>query len=290
MSQQRISNPPILSSAKAGWDGILVEKYCLPASESHELSQYYGISIQLGRPFELEWRLDGGRLHRIQMSQGEVSITPRGIVTQGRWHKAIECLFVSINPTLIERAASELTKTGNIELAAHIGVRDPQIHHIGLALLAELEAGCLAGRLYGESLSLALAVHLFKRYSPSGQPIREPAGDLPWRQLQQVTDYINDNLATGITLTEMAQSIGLSPYYFARLFKQSTGLPSHQYVIKCRIEQAKILLTENKLPIVEIGYRVGCSSQSNFTALFRKHVGITPKAYRQQTKTNGLIF
>lgn len=290
MSQQRVSNPPILSSAKAGWDGILVEKYCLPASESHELSPYYGISIQLGRPFELEWRLDGGRLHRTQMSQGEVSITPCGMVTQGRWHKAIECLFVSINPTLFERAAFELTTTGNIKLAAHIGVRDPQIHHIGLALLAELEAGCLAGRLYGESLSLALAVHLFKRYSSSGQPIREPVGGLPWRQIQQVTDYINDNLAAGMTIAEMAENLGISPFYFSRLFKQSTGLAPHQYVIRCRIEQAKILLTENKLPIVEIGYRVGCSSQSNFTALFRKHVGITPKAYREHTKTKEIIF
>lgn len=290
MSQQRISNPPTLSSARVGWDGILVEKYCLPASESHELSPHYGISIQLGRPFELEWRLDGGRLHRTQMSRGEVSITPRGTVTQGRWHKAIECLFVSINPTLVERAASELTETGNIQIAGRIGVRDPQIHYIGLALLAELETGCLAGRVYAESLSLALAVHLFKRYSLSGQSIREPAGGLSWRQLQQVTDEINDNLAAGMTLTEMAESLGMSPYYFARLFKQSTGLPPHQYVINCRIEQAKILLAENQLPIVEISYRVGCSSQSNFTALFRKHVGITPKAYREQIKSKGIIF
>ncbi len=290
MSQQRIRNPPIVSSARAGWDGILVEKYRLPASETHEVSPHYGISIQLGHPFELEWRLDGRRLHRTQMSRGDVSITPRAMVTQGRWHKAIECLFISINPMLVERAASELTNTGNIEMGAQIGVRDPQIHHIGLALLAELEAGCLAGRLYGESLSLALAVHLFKRYSLSGQPIREPAGGLPWRQLQQVTDYINDNLAAGMTLTQMAESLGMSPYYFARLFKQSTGMPPHQYVINCRIEQAKILLAENKLPIVEISYRVGCSSQSNFTALFRKHVGITPKAYRENITSKRIIF
>lgn len=290
MSQQRISNPPVLSSAKAGWDGILVEKYCLPASESHELSPHYGISIQLGRPYELEWGLDGGRLHRRQMSRGDVSITPYGMVTQGRWNKAIECLFLSINPTLVECAASELTNTGHIEIAAQIGVHDPQIHHIGFALLAELESGCLAGRVYAESLTLALAVHLFKRYSLSGQPIREPAGGLPWRQLQQVTDYINDNLAAGMKLTDMAESLGMSPYYFARLFKQSTGMPPHQYVINCRIEQAKILLAENKLPIVEISYRVGCSSQSNFTALFRKHVGITPKAYREQIKSKRIIF
>lgn len=164
------------------------------------------------------------------------------------------------------------------------GVRAPQIQYIGLALLAELETGCLSGRLYGESLATALAVHLVKRYSTSRKPIREPAAGFSKRQLQQVIDYINGNLASRMTLIEIAAVAGTSPYYLARQFKLSTGLPPHQYVIRCRIEQAKILLTENKWPIVEIGYRIGCSSQSNFTALFGKHVGMTPKDYREQTK------
>ncbi|MDZ8222503.1 helix-turn-helix transcriptional regulator [Nostoc sp. ChiVER01] len=59
------------------------------------------------------------------------------------------------------------------------------------------------------------------------------------------------------------------------------GLSPHQYVIQCRIEQAKFLLTSTQLPIIEIALQVGCSSQSNFTTLFRKHIGITPKAYRE---------
>ncbi|HEY9635947.1 MAG TPA: AraC family transcriptional regulator [Coleofasciculaceae cyanobacterium] len=284
MSQHRISNPPILSSSRAGWNSIVAEKYCLPASEAHELSQHCSISIVLGHSFELDWRLDGGRLHKTQMCKGDISITPNGLLAQGRWNKTIECLVLSLNPTLIERAASESANTGNIEIVPQRGVRDPQIYYIGQALLAELEAGGLAGCLYGESLSLALAVHLIKRYSTSNQPIQEPVRGLSWRKLQQVTDYINDNLTQNLTLSEMADFLEMSPYYFARLFKQTTGLAPHQYVINCRIERAKILLAENKLPLVEIGYRVGCSSQSNFTALFRKHVGITPKAYREQTK------
>ena len=59
------------------------------------------------------------------------------------------------------------------------------------------------------------------------------------------------------------------------------GLSPHQYVIKCRIERAKFLLTYTQLPILEIALQVGCYGQSNFTTLFRKHIGITPKAYRK---------
>lgn len=284
MSQHRILNPPNLSSATASWDSILVEKYCLPASESHELSRDCSISILLSQPFELDWRLDSGHLQTTQMSRGDVSITPYGLQTFGRWHDTIECLILSINPKVVERVAAKSTNTSNIEIAPQRGVRDAQIYHIGLALLAELEAGFLSGCLYGESLSLALAVHLIERYSTSSRLIQKPVGGLSYRKLKQVTDYINDNLAQALKLSEIATSIGMSPYHFARLFKQSTGLSPHQYVIQCRIEQAKVLLAENKLPIIEIAYRIGCSSQSNFTALFRKHVGITPKGYREQTK------
>ncbi|MEH1913155.1 helix-turn-helix transcriptional regulator [Nostoc sp.] len=73
----------------------------------------------------------------------------------------------------------------------------------------------------------------------------------------------------------------MNSYSFCRWFKRLIGLSPHQYVIQCRIERAKFLLTYTQLPIIEIALQVGCSSQSNFTTLFRQHIGITPKAYRE---------
>ena len=79
----------------------------------------------------------------------------------------------------------------------------------------------------------------------------------------------------------MAQT---SPAHFARLFRQATGQTPHQYVIMCRIERAKRLLTETEWPIIEIGHQVGFTDQSYFTAVFRKHVATTPNAYRADTQ------
>lgn len=93
-------------------------------------------------------------------------------------------------------------------------------------------------------------------------------------------EYINENLERDLTLSEIAASVGMSSYHFARTFKQATGLPPHQYLIKLRLENAKRLLAQTNLAIAEIAYRVGFASQSHFTTLFRKHVGTTPKAYR----------
>jgi AraC family transcriptional regulator len=288
MPQQKsevVDHLPVLSSAKSGWENIRVEQYCLPTGESPERElQLHTITIQLGQPLEMEWRLADSHLQNTQMYLGDVSVTPGESSIQTRWHSTAELLLLKLSPTLIECAASESLNTDQIKIIPKWGIRDPQILHIGLALKAEIEAGCLSGRLYGESLGLALAAHILKRYSTSKKAIPQPTGELSKRQLQQVIDYINANLDAKITLTEIASFLGMSPYYFARLFKQSTGLPPHQYLIQRRIEYAKFLLTQSQLPLVEIALRIGSSTQSNFTTLFRKHVGISPKAYREAIK------
>jgi len=55
-------------------------------------------------------------------------------------------------------------------------------------------------------------------------------------------------------------------------------------VILCRMEHAKRLLADTDMPLIEVGLQVGCMDQSHFTALFRTHVAMTPKAYRSHTR------
>ncbi|MEI2582906.1 AraC family transcriptional regulator [Scytonema sp. PRP1] len=270
--------PPIFSSTRTNWDGIVVEYHHLPPAESPELClQQHSISIMLGNEYQIDWRLAGGRLHSAQMRRGEIGITPKGFQTQARWYQDVEFLLVSVNSSLFKRVADNVV---DVELIPHRGVSDPQIFHLGMALKAELEAGCPSGKLYGESVATAVAAHLLKTYSVSPQLI-PPEVNLSERQLRQVIDYIHDNLALDLSLPELAVLVDMSSYSFCRWFKRLMGLTPHQYIIQCRIERAKFLLTYTQLPIVEIALRVGCSSQSNFTALFRKLVGMTPKAYRE---------
>jgi len=91
---------------------------------------------------------------------------------------------------------------------------------------------------------------------------------------------ITENYANEIKLAELAQVAGVSNFHFAREFKRTTGTTPHQYLIKFRVERAKSLLTENELPLAEVGLRSGFSHQSHFTRLFRKITGTTPHMYR----------
>lgn len=109
-----------------------------------------------------------------------------------------------------------------------------------------------------------------------------PHGLLP-AKLRRVTAYIEAHLEDTLPLATLAAVVQLSPNYFASLFKHATGRTPQHYVLECRMARAKQLLAETELPLIAIGPQVGCPDQSYFTALFRKHVAMTPKAYRDAT-------
>ena len=72
----------------------------------------------------------------------------------------------------------------------------------------------------------------------------------------------------------------MSPYHFAKMFKNTTGIPPHRFVTNKRIERAKHLLGEHYLKIVDVALAVGFANQCRFTEAFVRCVGVTPHAYR----------
>ena len=72
----------------------------------------------------------------------------------------------------------------------------------------------------------------------------------------------------------------MSPYHFARLFKRSTGVPPHRFLIRRRIDEARALLAARTVPIGAIARLVGFRTPSHFTTTFRRITGMTPSAYR----------
>jgi AraC family transcriptional regulator len=106
-------------------------------------------------------------------------------------------------------------------------------------------------------------------------------GGLPARRLQQVFNYVRENMAADLSVADMAQVVGMSQYYFSKLFKTSTGTTPHQYVMRQRVERAQELLRQSQTPLLSIATQVGFETQSHFTSVFRRLLGITPKRYRE---------
>jgi AraC family transcriptional regulator len=74
--------------------------------------------------------------------------------------------------------------------------------------------------------------------------------------------------------------VGMSPHYFAQLFRQSTGQSPHQYMLAQRIERAKRLLRNRRLSALDVAVLLGFADASHFSKVFRRIVGSTPTRYR----------
>lgn len=158
----------------------------------------------------------------------------------------------------------------NDALSAHIGAKNEGMNVLVLALHS------LQGELADEVVEAYLGATL--------API-EVIGGLPPRRLQRVFQHIRENISRDLSVSELAQTVGMSQYYFSKLFKMSTGTTPHQYVMRQRVERAQEHLRESRTALAEIATLVGFETQSHFTSVFRRLVGATPKHYREMHQT-----
>ncbi len=187
-------------------------------------------------------------------------------------------LYLALNPVFVSRVAEGLElDTDRIELTEQRGMTDPTLHHIALALRDGVQSGDALDRMYGKALSTALAVHLLREYGAAVLGPKRRYGRLPREKLVRAVDYIQDQLNTDLTVSAIAQAVGLSPDHFTRLFKESTGQSPYRYVVEARVRKAKELLTTGKFTISEAAHYVGFVDQSNLTRHFKRVFGLSPK-------------
>ena len=152
--------------------------------------------------------------------------------------------------------------------------RDTLIFTLALNLKEVIETSCLdADYLRAVGVVLAHQLHL-----PDRDQRKFRGGLARWQQ-RAVAGHIEEHLDEPLQLSELARLARLSPYHFARSFKQSFGLPPHRYHVMRRIERAKALLATSAMSVTDVGFALGFVETSTFTATFRKVTGLTPTAF-----------
>ncbi|MEL0168026.1 MAG: AraC family transcriptional regulator [Pseudomonadaceae bacterium] len=110
------------------------------------------------------------------------------------------------------------------------------------------------------------------------QPARRSALSAP--ELQRLDAYVTANLDHPISVAALAAQVCVSSSHFHALFRESTGVTPHQYVLTLRLREASRLLQETELPVAEVASRCGFSSQSALTHAVRRQWGQTPRSLR----------
>ncbi len=273
-------NKALLSNNSADWGGFYFQYHCQPPPDmvEHSCPQHRIIIHDSTLRSPIIETFEGQQL-RFPVSRGTVRVLPANAQTWAYWQAERQFIMLAFDPNLLTHQVAETTDGNPVELLSLINPSDPLIHSIGLALKTELESGGIGGRLYVDAITTALMAHLLRHYSVQNYSSPPIVNGLPRSALRKVLEYIHEHLDQDLALTRLAAIAHMSPSYFSRLFKQSTGLSPHQYVIRYRIERAKQLLRQSKLSIAEIAYSLGFTHQSHFSHHFKHLTGISPKTF-----------
>lgn len=115
------------------------------------------------------------------------------------------------------------------------------------------------------------------------QKLQAYAGNLyNGNAVEEAKNYIKQNMDKDLTVSEIADHVGMNPEYCTKLFKKNTGFALKEYIVNEKMEAAKMLLATTELPITLISSHVGYGNYSNFTRSFKKVTGSTPMEYRKR--------
>jgi len=275
---------PDLCSADHPWAGYGFEEATPdPGSEtvqSHSYSRTTLLYVTGGGEAILNWK-HRGVWHKDPCRQGTVSIVRRDVEIQSSGlSKPLPMMVLQLDNAKLLHMAPEHVLAIEKWLGSSQVTSDGHLAALLQAMRAEVREGCPSGRLYGESISLALLAYLAGKYA-SPRHVEEREARLSPDQQRELVAYIRANLTDNISVTELADLLQMSPSHFARVFKACFGVSPYRFVMQERIEGAKgMLAATTKLSASQVAMTYGFASQSHFVKVFRQFTGVTPKQYR----------
>jgi AraC family transcriptional regulator len=183
--------------------------------------------------------------------------------------------FLFVDPAMVEEllerpAGPRTSRRGPAEV-----IVSPLAATVLHALVHDLKDGSPGGTLVGDSLIVALVVHL---WGPGSE--RRGGSGLSAAACKRVLGYIEERLDMQVGLAELAELARMSVRHFCRAFRASMGCSPHQYLLRQRVERAKSLIAAREMTLCDIAQAAGFTDQSQLTRTFRKQMGITPAGYR----------
>ncbi len=215
-------------------------------------------------------RIDGLSEPHRNTRRGEHCILPADCEMSGRWSSRTDYLIVRLDSGFFDQMANDHP---SVQAAPRAGVMSPAVFSLMQLLLAELETGGQRGRLYRESVAVALAIAAL-----GSKEDKRTASAAP--SVRRAMEYITAHLDMDLSVFDLAEVGGTSVRQLSRGFRAATGVSPHRYLMERRIEHARSLLSGTDQPIAAISAQCGFKTTSHFTRVYRQVTGLTPAADR----------
>jgi AraC-like DNA-binding protein len=192
-------------------------------------------------------------------------------------------LLLTFSPNVVNRLSDSNIDTVSVRFVQRVGMDDEAVRRTLLDFLQEIESPGWNSKFHVETLLTLLLSQLIRCASNLSEPRRvlyRKGGLTSWR-LKQSLELLESTLSDAPSLTELARRVQLHPISFCRAFKQSTGLTPHQYLLTHRINCAREMMKDQTRTLTEIAFECGFSSSSQFSVVFRRIVGTSPREYRR---------
>lgn len=190
-------------------------------------------------------------------------------------------LLLTIAPAGISRLFGG--DTPRVTFEQRIGIDDEDMRRTLLVLLQEVENPGWNSELYIETLLTLLLSQLVRRASNLRGPQRAiyKKGGLPGWRLKRALELLEKDLCEAPSLVELADQLQLHPTSLCRAFKQSMGITPHRYLLLHRIKCAKEMMSDQNRSLTDIAVDCGFNSSSQFSLVFRRYSGMSPRQYRR---------
>lgn len=190
-----------------------------------------------------------------------------------------------LDPAIDERPDDPFTfASGPIDTALFLRHRD-YVRRLELAETDPLEP--LWADVTGLQLIADVLVAAYEHAGTKPKKRRSTSKDHAERA-EAAKAYIAKHLGENISLAEIASAANASPFNFARLFQQQTGMPVHRYLTRLRLRTSLERIAEPGADLTSIALDLGFSSHSHFTDVFRREFGLTPSEVRENTTVASL--
>jgi AraC family transcriptional regulator len=197
-----------------------------------------------------------------------LTLYPAGFAHANRWHEGGRALNVEFAPPWLERLKGR-TKV----LDRPADYEGGPLVWLARRLFEECRRPDDVSPLAVEGLALELLAEC-SRSRAEAPPARPP------RWLARVCELLHDRFSENLSLAEVAAAAGVSADHLARSFRRCQGCTLGEYVRRLRVEFACRRLAASEVPLAELALDAGFADQSHFTKCFKRHMGMTPAAFR----------